>query len=128
MNTKYWSIATALAAGLALSCTLGCHGRQSVDIARVEQSFQNAPDTERIEIDQALAAIKAGDLAAALESLNKVTQSARLTPAQLETLRDLITQLQQTATKPTEGTAKTTSESASKAGEAARDLQKTSPK
>jgi len=128
MNTKHWWIAMAWVAGLTLSCTLGCHSRQSVDIARVEQSFQNAPDTERTEIDQALAAIKAGDHAAALESLNKVTQSARLTPAQLETLRDLIVQLQQTAEKTAAGAAKTVSESGSKADEAARDLQKTLPK
>ncbi len=95
MRTKHCLLAVAIATSLALVCVSGCHGKQRFDTGHVEQSFRNAPDPERTDVENGLAAIKAGDYSAAVALLDKVTQSQRLTPPQKESLRDLLIQLNQ---------------------------------
>jgi Tfp pilus assembly protein PilF len=82
---------------VALVGAVGCGQNRAVDTDRVEQSFQNAPDDDREAVRKAIAAVKAGDYAGALAAVEKVPDSPKLTPAQQESLRDLMIQLQKLA-------------------------------
>lgn len=95
MNVKALMILLAGVTGLILSSGSGCKSRAEIETGQVEHSFQNAADTERSLIQQALSAIRTRNYSSALESLNKLAQSPRLTPTQQESLRDLILQVEE---------------------------------
>jgi hypothetical protein len=95
MNVKALTILLVGVTGLILSSSFGCKNRAEIETGQVEHSFQNAAGIERGLIQQALSAIRTKNYPLALESLNKLAQSPRLTPTQQESLRDLILQVEE---------------------------------
>ncbi|MDH7503749.1 MAG: hypothetical protein QHJ82_13685 [Verrucomicrobiota bacterium] len=95
MNVKGTLILLASVTGLLLCSSSGCKSRTEIETGQVEHSFQNAADVERSLIQQALSEIRTKNYPSALESLNKLAQSPRLTPAQQESLRDLVLQVEE---------------------------------
>jgi len=49
---------------------------------------------DRVEIDKAITAVKAGDYAAAVASLKKAAENVQLTPDQQKAIKDLLVQVQ----------------------------------
>lgn len=95
MNVKVLIILLAGITGLLLSSSSGCKSRAEIETGQLEHSFQNAADVERSLIQQALSAIRTKNYPSALELLNKLARSPRLTPTQQESLRDLILQVEE---------------------------------
>lgn len=81
------------ALGLGFGVGSGCSGSNRPDTGLFEQAFVRAADPERSDVARALQAIQAGDDTAALAALDRLTNSARLTPAQRESLAGLRTEL-----------------------------------
>lgn len=106
-------------AALALTLT-GCK-QSGVDTSKLESSFKSADVRAQTTVEEAVAAIKAGDYAAGLAKLTSVAEKAKLTPEQEQTLKDVIAQLQQLL-------ADTAQKAGQAADKAAKDLQKALPR
>jgi hypothetical protein len=85
-------------AGLAASALTGCSktnsGATTIDTAKVQSAFSTASAVDKDEIETAIAAVKAGDYASAVDSLKQAASSVNLTPEQKQSLQDLLAQAQ----------------------------------
>lgn len=68
----------AIAAALAFTFA-GCSKDGSVDTSKIESSFSASDAQGKSEVDQVVAAVKAGDFAAATAPLQKLAANAKLT-------------------------------------------------
>jgi hypothetical protein len=113
-------------AGLALFGLTGCSkSGGGIDTSKVESAFQTVSQADKAELQNALTAIKSGDYAGALASLQKAAANVKLTPEQQQSLKDLVAQVQ---SKLTEGAKKVVDDAAKAVKEgaekAASDAQK----
>ena len=112
--------------GLALFGLTGCSkSGAGIDTSKVESAFQAVSQADKAELQNALTAIKSGDYAGALASLKKAAATAKLTPEQQQSLKDLVVQVQSKLTdgakKAVDDASKAVKEGAEKA---ASDVQK----
>lgn len=115
-------IAQLLFAGFAALALVfaGCK-KSSVDTSKLESSFKSADARAQTLVEEAVAAIRAGDYAGGLAKLNSVAEKAKLTPEQEQAIKDVIAQLQQLV-------ADTAKKAGEEAGKAAQELQKSLPR
>lgn len=122
---KKLGLITTLILSIGLLGLVGCSKGGGIDTAKVQSAFQTASTVDKAEVDKAITAIKAGDFAGALPSLQKAVASAKLTEEQKSALQDLINEVQaklsEAAKKAVDGATKAMKEGADKA---ATDLQK----
>jgi len=109
---KRASILAALLAALSLGLT-ACNKDGSVDTSKVESTFSSAESPSKADVDKVVTAVKAGDYAGAVASLQKVASNAKLTPEQQTAVKDLLAQVEAKA-----------KEALGKAGEQAADAAK----
>lgn len=85
-------------AGLAASALTGCSksnsGTTTIDTAKVQSAFSTARAADKDDVETAIAAIKAGDYASAVDALKQAASSVNLTPEQKQSLQDLLAQAQ----------------------------------
>lgn len=67
---------------------------QSIDTANLQTAFQTAPEADKTEVQNAIAAIKSGNYTVAMTSLQKVASNANLTPEQKSALQNIMNQVQ----------------------------------
>ncbi len=117
-----------LAASLALFGWAGCSksesGGTTIDTAKVEAAFSTASAVDKAEVDKALGAIKSGDYAAAMASLNKAVANVKLTPEQQQSLKDLIAQVQAKVSNVASQTMDAAKKAGADASKNAADVQK----
>lgn len=115
-------LAQVLLAGFA-ALTLSFAGckKSGVDTSKLESSFKSADAPAQTLVEEAVAAIKAGDYAGGLAKLKSVADKAKLTPEQEQAIKDVIAQLQQMV-------AETAKKAGEEAGKAAQELQKSLPR
>lgn len=78
----------------ALFTMMGCGGKAKVDTGKLESAFSSAEATVKSEIDKAVQAIKAEDLAGALTQLQKTYARAKLTEQQKQAIKEMVENLQ----------------------------------
>ncbi len=123
---KKLTVLPALILGLSILGFVGCSKDGSVDTAKVQSAFQSASTVDRAEVDKAVTAIKAGDYAGALASLQKAAASVQLTPEQKSSLQELISQVQAKITElAKKAVGDSTKARQTGAEKTATDLQKT---
>src|SRR5439155_25117050 len=71
----------------------GDEKKTHVHTRKMEKSFATAEPTTRRGADQAITSIKAGDYGAAVASLHQMAATAKLTPEQEQSVKDVIAQL-----------------------------------
>ncbi len=98
----------------------GCSKKDQVNTAAMEKSFASAEPTLKGSMDKAVSAIKAGDYAGALASLQSLASQAKLTPEQQKAVTDVITQVKDCL-------AKMANQAADQGKKALDDLQKSIP-
>jgi len=98
----------------------GCK-KSGVDTSKLESSFKSAEVPAQTTVEEAVAAIKAGDYAAAAAKLKSVAEKAKLTPEQEQAIKDVLAQLQQLLGDAAE-------KAGQEAGKAVGDLQKSLPR
>jgi hypothetical protein len=85
-------------AGLAAFALTGCSkapsGEPVIDTSKVQAAFSAASAVDKADVETAIAAVKAGDYASAVDSLKQAASSANLTPEQKQSLQDLLAQAQ----------------------------------
>lgn len=116
---------TTLVLSISLLGLVGCSKSGGIDTTKVQSAFQTASTVDKAEVEKAITAIKAGDFAAALASLQKAVASANVTAEQKSSLQDLINEVQakvsDAAKKAVSDATKAAKEGADKT---ATDLQK----
>lgn len=100
---------------------VGCGGKAKVDTTKLESSFSSAEAVVKAEIDKAVQAIKAEDLAGALTQLQKTYARAKLTEDQKQAIKEMVETLQKAIA---EGATKSVEKAASEATKAVNELQK----
>jgi len=122
---KKLAFITTLLLSIGLLGLVGCSKGGGLDTSKLESAFQSASAVDKAEVDKAISAVKSGDFAGALGSLQKAAASVNLTPEQKSSVQDLISQLQgkvgEAAKQAVDDTTKAVKEGADKA---ATDLQK----
>jgi 2C-methyl-D-erythritol 2,4-cyclodiphosphate synthase len=109
-------------AGLAaVALTFAGCKKSGVDTSQLETSFKAADAPSQTMVEEAVAAIKAGDYAGGLAKLQSVAAKAKLTPEQEQAIKDVIAQLQQML-------GDTAKKAGQEAGKAAEQLQKSLPR
>lgn len=99
----------------------GCSKKDEVNTAAMEKSFAASEPTLKGNVDKAVSAIKAGDYAGAMASLQSLAAQAKLTPEQQKAVNDVIAQVK-------EQLAKMANQAAEQGKKALDDLQKAIPK
>ncbi len=87
-STLISSLLVALVVGMT-----GCNKNESVDTSKVESSLASADASAKPDLEKAIAAVKAGDYAAATAPLQKLVANAKLTPEQQSAVKDLMSQI-----------------------------------
>lgn len=113
----------AIAAALAFTFS-GCSKDGSVDTSKIESSFSSSDAQGKSDVDQVVAAVKAGDFAAATAPLQKLASNAKLTPEQQQAVKDLMTQVQEKVKEAAAKVGEQATEAAKKAQEGAEDALK----
>ena len=120
---KHTSYLGAIAAALAFTFA-GCSKDGSVDTSKVESSFSASDAQGKSDVDQVVAAVKAGDFAAATAPLQKLASNVKLTPEQQQAVKDLLTEVQDKVKEAAAKVGEQASEAAKKAQEGANDALK----
>ncbi|MCX8155849.1 MAG: hypothetical protein N3J91_05270 [Verrucomicrobiae bacterium] len=105
----------------ALCGMVGCGSKSKVDTSKLESAFSSAEASVKSEIEKAIQAIKAEDLAGALTQLQKTHAKAKLTEAQKQAIKDTIEALQKLIA---EGATKSVEKAAGEATKTLQDLPK----
>ena len=113
----------AIAAALAFTFA-GCSKDGSVDTSKIESSFSSSDAQGKSDVDQVVAAVKAGDFAAATAPLQKLASNAKLTPEQQQAVKDVMTQVQEKVKEAAAKVGEQASEAAKKAQESANEALK----
>ena len=106
---------------MATLTVVGCAKKSSVDTAKLESSFSSADPSFKSTASKAADAIKEGDYASAMASLQKLAANAKLTPEQKQAINDVMAQVKQAM-------ADMGNKAAGEAEKATKDLQKSLPK
>ena len=122
-SMKHTQYLGAIAAALAFTFA-GCSKDGSVDTSKIESSFSSSDAQGKSEVDQVVAAVKAGDFAAATAPLQKLASNAKLTPEQQQAVKDLLTEVQDKVKEAAAKVGEQASEAAKKAQESANDALK----
>lgn len=101
----------------ALFTMVGCGGKAKVDTGKLESAFSSAEASVKAEIEKAIQAIKAEDLAGAVMQLQKTHVRAKLTEEQKQAIKEMIETLQKLIA---EGASKSVEKAA---GETTKTLQ-----
>src|SRR5687767_1249736 len=91
MNTKLLLLWCCAALVFTIS---GCSKKSEVDTAKLESSFATAEPADKSQATQVVDAVKAGDYNAALASLKKLAEQAKLTSEQKAAIQDVTDQVQ----------------------------------
>jgi acyl-CoA reductase-like NAD-dependent aldehyde dehydrogenase len=105
----------------ALFSMTGCGNKSKVDTGKLESAFSSAEAAVKAEIDKAVQAIKAEDLAGALTQLQKTYARAKLTEEQKQAIKEMVETLQKLIA---EGATKSVEKAAGETTKALQDLQK----
>lgn len=112
------TITTLLISIVAVSLTLiACSKKGTVDTSAFENAFKSAEPAIQTAADKVVSAVKSADYSGAVTQLQSLAKEAKLTDAQQQAIKDLLTQVQQAITS-------TASAAANDASKAAGDLQK----
>ncbi len=105
----------------ALFTMMGCGSKSKVDTSKLESAFSSAEPTLKSEVDKAIQAIKAENLAGAVTELQKIHARAKLTDAQKQAIKETIEAVQKLIA---EGASKSVEKAAGETTKALQDLQK----
>jgi len=122
-SMKHTQYLGAIAAALAFTLA-GCSKDAGVDTSKVESSFSASDAQGKSDVDQVVAAVKAGDFAAATAPLQKLASNAKLTPEQQQAVKDLMTQVQEKVKEAAAKVGEQASEAAKKAQDSANEALK----
>jgi len=97
MKNTFWNLVLAA----SVVCLLAACGASSskVDTAKLQQAFQSAPAELKSEIDKAVAAIKAGNLAEAATPFKAAAKKGGLTQEQKDAIVAVVTEIQMIASQ-----------------------------
>lgn len=116
---------TTLILSLGLLGLVGCSKGGGVDTSKLQNAFQSASNVDKAEVEKAISAVKSGDFAGALASLQKAAASVNLTEEQKTSIQDLISQVQAKLGDAAKQAVSETSQAVKEgADKAAADLQK----
>ncbi|WCJ60450.1 hypothetical protein NXS98_04780 [Fontisphaera persica] len=105
----------------ALFSMMGCGTKSKVDTGKLESAFSSAEASVKSEVEKAIQAIKAEDLAGALTQLQKTYARAKLTEEQKQAIKEMVETLQKLIA---EGATKSVEKAASETTKAVKDLPK----